>query len=156
MLRVDILLILTVFIFTGCGDSESSVHNQGKDCISCHSSFDSGVTIFNSLDASDRNATDTANGYKVRLVLDDGNTISYVKGRGDGNFYWKGDEGTINDFTVEILDENGKVVNKSRENSHNVGRLRCNSCHTQDGLNNAPGRVVSYDYNKLLSNIIDK
>jgi len=30
--------------------------------------------------------------------------------------------------------------------SHDVGHLACNSCHTQNGLNGAAGRIVTFNY----------
>jgi len=163
------LLLGSIFIpfFIGCegitGDDDGNqiVHNQGINCLQCHSSgehsFNSGATIYTILDGENYDSTKVANGSRVRLVLDTGATLTYVQGNGYGNVLWRGDVGAINNFTAEILDSTGKVVNSSRTNSHNVGRLACNACHTKNGLNGAPGRIVNYNfYGTLVSKIQTK
>ena len=141
------------------GTASQVVHNQGKNCLSCHSSgnnmFISGVTIYKSLNGADYDANVVYDTYNVRLVLDNGQVINYLRGNGSGNKFYNGNQGAINNFTSQIVDSSGRVVNSSNKNSHSVGRLACNSCHTSSGLNGAPGRVVGYNYyNKTLSSKI--
>ena len=141
--------ILLIPFFSACEDEGNSVvHNQGKNCLECHS-FTSAATIYTDLRGKYNTNVGTANGFTVQLLLDNGSTIQYRQGNGHGNVLWKGDAGTLNDFTAQVLDTNGKVVNSSKKNSHNVGRLACNVCHSELGLNGAPGRIVSYQFYTL-------
>lgn len=152
MKKVYILsAILAIGILSGCGDSEfSAQHNQGKNCLECHS-FKSGATIFKKADAKNYDEKAVAQGYSVQLKLDNGEIIKFDKGNGLGNFKYSGDTSKIDRFTPQIVDKDGNVVNQSSQNSHDITRLACNSCHTQEGLNGAPGRIVNFD---LLHNIV--
>ena len=147
----NLLVCSSLLLLSGCevGENEfSATHNQGKNCLECHS-FTSGVTLYTKLHGKDKTVSDVAKDYNVQLKLDSGEIITYRKGNGYGNRLYKGDQGAINDFTPQVVDANGKVVNQSKY-PHNVGRMACNSCHTQEGLNGAPGRVVNYDYYNAL------
>ncbi len=147
------LALIPLFIGCGEGDESSARHNQGRNCLSCHS-FTSGATVFQSIDAMNDDETEAAQGYMIQLLLDSGEIIMYANGNGYGNVLYNGDQGVINDFTAQIIDSQGVVVNQSSVNSHHVGRLACNSCHTQEGLNGAPGRIVNFDVNNNLSSQI--
>jgi hypothetical protein len=156
--------LLLAFTLVGCGDGDDDdnkvVHNQGVNCLECHSSgkrsFDSGATVYTVINGANYDASKSAKNYTIRLLLEDGKHIVYSKGNGQGNARWRGDEGAINNFTAQVLNPNGKVVNQSSKNSHNVGRLACNGCHTQSGLNGAPGRIVNYDYSGSLASKLIK
>ena len=148
-----ILLILVPF-FIGCGEGDEfhTQHNQGKNCLECHG-FTSGATLYKKIDGANYAVDDVARGYSLQLRLESGAILKYSKGNGYGNKLYNGDQGAINNFTPQVVDANGTVVNQSSQNSHNVGRLACNRCHTQHGLNGAPGRIVNYDYFGNLSGI---
>ena len=142
---------LLLLFLVGCGEDENQVtHNQGIDCLQCHS-FTSGATIYKSLTGANYDSTNTAQEYNIQLLLETGEVITYSQGNGYGNKLYNGDAGAINNFTARVIDAQGKIVNQSATNSHNVGRLACNSCHTSSGLNNAPGRIVNYDYSGSLA-----
>ncbi len=146
--------ILLIPFISACEDEGNSVvHHQGQNCLSCHS-FTSAATIYNDLRGKYDTNVNTANGYTIQLLLDNGTTIKYRQGNGHGNVLWKGDAGDVNDFTAQVLDTNGNVVNRSEKNSHHVGRLACNICHSELGLNGAPGRIVSYQYKSLKKQIM--
>jgi len=155
--KTKILLGLALSLLTvGCEqEANSVVHNQGVNCLECHS-FSSAGTVYNNLRGKNNTSDGTANGYKIQLLLSNKQVIQYQQAIGHGNSLWNGDTGAINDFTAQIIDPNGKVGNSSLKNSHNVGRLACNSCHTQDGLNGAPGRLVNYTYYKTLAKKIQE
>lgn len=150
--RYLLVALAVIPLLIGCGEDEGNdiVHNQGRDCLACHSSgehsFTSGVTIYKSLNGADYDSDDVYDSYSVKLLLENGQILTYTKGNGLGNKIYSGDQGAIDNFTAQVVDSSGKVVNSSNTNSHSVGRLACNSCHTQSGLNNAPGRVVGFDY----------
>jgi len=147
------LLVVPFIVGCGEGDEFSAQHNQGKDCLTCHG-FTSGATVFQSLDSPNYDEHDAARGYSIQLLLDSGKTVKYSAGNGYGNVLYNGDGGEINNFTPQVIDEQGNIINQASTNSHDVGRLACNSCHTQEGLNGAPGRIVNFDYSgSLASNV---
>ena len=144
-----LLSLIAIPFMVGCEDENSASHNQGADCLACHG-FTSGATVFNKLNAKGGNSTDAASGYSIQLLLENNTTIRYSSSRGIGNVNYTG-SGNIGNFTAEVIDSSGNVVNKSLKNTHNDSRLHCNVCHSSSGLNNAPGRIVGYDYYKSLA-----
>jgi len=161
MKRELYMSLLAVALLTGCGsdsiiddddgDDGSVYHNPGSSCASCHSelgnkaegkSFRSGVTVYTTLSSST-----PVDGYLVRLLMDDGNSVDYKVGRGRGNansgLYDTALDGySSNSYTVQLLNSSGTVVKSSGLNTHDSARLDCNSCHRAVGLNNAPGEVT--------------
>ncbi len=125
------------------GEEEDIVgrHNQGMQCISCHSF--GGGTVFAKLKAADNDVNSAAVYHTVVLLFEDGSSLRAPRGKGSGNFqlppHLRGK------FTALVVDGNGKTVNKSLELSHTQDRYNCNSCHTQNGASGAPGRVVNYN-----------
>jgi len=140
------LVLLNFLVGCGEGDEFQAKHNQGKNCLECHN-FTSGATIFKSLKAVNDDENNAAQGYSIQLLLDSGEIVKYTAGNGYGNVLYNGDSGAIDNFTSQVIDAQGKVVNQSVKNSHTVGRLACNRCHTQNGLNGAPGRIVNFNLN---------
>ncbi len=110
--------------------------------------FDSGATIFTTLDANNSDATKAAYGYSIQLLLEDGTTERYNLGEGTGNVYASFNAGITN-FTAQVLDPQGNIVNSSKDYSHDASRFDCNSCHTPTGSNGAPGRITSFKYMPL-------
>lgn len=148
------IFIIFSFLFLSLSFSDDDrIHNQGVSCITCHGDgkresdeelIRVGGTIFTTLDAS--NYTAGALNHNIRLLYSD-NTTKTFKIEDDneliGNFY----SGTLptKDFTAQVLDSKGAVVNSSSTNSHKAsGFSDCNSCHTASGKNSAPGRVVNF------------
>jgi mono/diheme cytochrome c family protein len=142
-------------------DGEDAYHNQGVSCATCHSTsaatnygddsssndevFDSGATIYTSLTAANNDAAKAAYGYSLRLLLNDGTTVSYRIGNGTGNVNATFNAG-ITSYTAQVINTRGEVVNSSSTNSHDASRFDCNSCHTATGANGAPGRITSFQY----------
>ena len=125
----------------GSGDSDGKgssgsggSHNEGKNCLSCHN-FASAGTVFNSLKAA--NNTPGAAGYRIKLST---GTV-YGSARGTGNSV--ASSFPSGNFTAQVMDPNGNIVNSSADMSHNGSRRACNSCHTASGNNGAPGRITS-------------
>jgi hypothetical protein len=130
-------------------DSNSSLHNQGKSCLSCHGSttvsdyrFTSGGTVFTTIDAADDNTSAYATGYLIQLTMSSGGeVITYLPRLGCGNSHTLTSIDTS--FTAQVVDENGTVVNWSGTD-HGIGRLDCNSCHTAEGTRGALGRITNF------------
>jgi len=149
----SIAVLACMTLFNGCegigdDDDDDVIHYQGKDCMTCHSSgeyaFNSGGTVFTRLNGADEDINAVAVNHTLRLVLESGLSLTYTKGMGYGNAHWRGDVGAIDSFTAQVLDPNGAVVNSSNPNSHHVGMLACNTCHSATGANGAPGRIINY------------
>ena len=125
-----------------------SYHNQGRACLDCHGpgdeeSFVSGATVYTALDAT--TADQYANGYTLRLVLDNGQNLNYGRARGTGNTYSDDTRILSYRFTAQVVDSSGNVVNASATDSHDGSRVDCNTCHTSTGSGNpkAPGRITT-------------
>ncbi|RUM31592.1 MAG: hypothetical protein DSY32_01000 [Aquifex sp.] len=141
-----VLFSLSLMLLSCGGEGEEGgpvgSHYQGQDCGRCHDF--SGGTVFTQLHApsSERYA---AAYHTVKLIFKNGKTYTAPIGRGTGNF--RIPKGNLQDsFTVVVLDKNGKEVNRSLDYLHTPDRFACNTCHTQNGKNGAPGRIVNYNY----------
>lgn len=153
MKKFIIPILITSALFMGC-DEESEegangIHNQGQDCLVCHGiggseepQLSSGATVFTKLNALNNDTSSYAKGYTIKLLLSDGKSVRFSSGLGDGNSKTSATLGGY-DFTAQVVDSSGNVVNSSATNSHNSNRLACNSCHTSRGANNAPGRIIN-------------
>jgi len=117
----------------GSNDSGGS-HNEGRNCLDCHS-FASAGTVFTSLNAA--NNTPGAGGYRIKLST---GTV-FGTARGTGNSYTNSFPST--NYTAQVIDPNGNIVNSSADMSHDASRRACNSCHTASGNSGAPGRITS-------------
>jgi len=154
-MKLKYIALLVLPFFIGCeGDEDSITHNQGKDCIACHSNFTSAGTIFSKIDASDNDSSNVNDSYNIRLTSNTGVVVSFESGRGRGNKKIQSSLSSFDTFTAEVVDASSKVVNSSNKNSHTNSRFRCNTCHSKSGINGAPGRIVGFDYtNSLKANI---
>jgi len=146
-----ILLGLTVIVLiSGCELGEDSdddilgTHNQGKDCQSCHSNFTISGTVFTKIDAPNGDVSSAASNHTLKLALEEGTEIIFIKGYGSGNAYTSANMDTVGAFTAQVIDTNNKVVNSSNTLSHDGDMLRCNACHTQTGVSGAPGRIINF------------
>jgi len=114
--------------------SSNRSHNEGKNCLTCHS-FASAGTVFHSLHAA--NNTNGASGYRIKLSAG----IVYDSARGTGNSRTSSFPNTK--FTAQVMNPSGNIVNSSADMSHDGSRRACNSCHSASGNNGAPGRITS-------------
>lgn len=139
-------------------------HYQGVSCSQCHSPdagvfdyeyeeekyyekdedelFNIGGTIFNSIDAQDGDVNSASLYHYVVLKTEYGSYKANI-GAGIGNFYLN--KGISQPFLPQVYDNRGNLVN-SALTYHKPSHVDCNSCHTSEGRNGAPGRIVSYDY----------
>jgi predicted CxxxxCH...CXXCH cytochrome family protein len=123
-----------------------SSHNQGHACLECHGPggeerFESGATVYTALNAT--TSAQYANGYLIRLVLENGQQFNYRSGRGTGNSYSEDSRMLSYRFTAQVVDSSGSVVTSSATDSHDYTRVDCNTCHTSTGNNGAPGRITT-------------
>lgn len=158
IISVTAVVVMTLTTI-GCGsdvtdpsENNSSLHNQGQGCLNCHGintltlyPFTSGGTVFTKLDAADDNISAYATGYLIRLVMQtSGEVVTYLPRLGCANSHTLTSIDTS--FTAQVVDANGTVVNSSGINTHGIGKVNCNSCHTAVGKSGAPGRIVNYQY----------
>ncbi len=120
------------------GNDESPLMNPGEDCVACHASGEgphftlAGTVMGDMGDPDDCNGVD---GVIVRVTDADGN-LTELTTNSAGNFYTN-DPITL-PYTIE-LDRDGVTSSMSAEQEDGA----CAACHTAEGRNGAPGRVVA-------------
>lgn len=122
------------------GDHESPLMHPGGACIECHTqrhegpTFDVAGTVFTNVDEpTDCNGVKNM---KVEIVDANGDVVPLTTNAA-GNFYLnKSQSNLVFPITARVVD--GADV---RSMGTPVATGDCNSCHTQDGRNGAPGRV---------------
>jgi len=123
------------------GDRGSTVMHPGCACITCHDSsrgaplFGFAGTVFPSgHEPDDCNGANSATGARVVITDATGKQIS-VGVNSAGNFYSSATLRTP--FTAKlVMGAKERVMTASQTDGD------CNSCHTQDGLQGAPGRIT--------------
>jgi mono/diheme cytochrome c family protein len=125
------------------GNEGSSSMNPGKACISCHQSdgeaplFSVAGTLYptgHEPDLCNGVSANTANGASVVIVGADGRTLTLTPNRA-GNF---SSENTVKTpYTAKVTYQGRERVMLTAQTSGD-----CNSCHTPNGANGAPGRIA--------------
>jgi hypothetical protein len=125
------------------GNEESPRMNPGQDCLGCHSEL--GVekeqvvlagTVFGAYD--ERNNCYGVPGVTVQIT-DSTNTVFQTMSNEAGNFILSAAGGPITPpYSAKLLYEG-----RERKMAPMQINLSCNSCHTQSGLNGAPGRILA-------------
>jgi hypothetical protein len=125
------------------GDHESPEMHPGRACITCHSRegeaprFSIGGTVFPTAhEPDDCNGSNGSAGAPRVVITDARGAVLELAVNSAGNFFH---EGTI------ALPFSAKVVagGKERAMSKKQTTGDCNSCHTVDGANDAPGRIMA-------------
>jgi len=129
---------------------------QGQACIACHNRGGEGDivrfggTLSSYIHTPDKQYYQDLSAYSVNLVGNKGSDFSAsvqsaASTTGHNNFYKSTSYHFVEgeSFTVYIKDANNNTLNQSGTNTHNSStHTDCNNCHTKDGKNNAPGRVL--------------
>lgn len=119
------------------GNEGSARMHPGRDCIECHSRgegprFDLAGTVQGAIhDPDDCNGIDNV----IVHVTDANGTVTDLTTNSAGNFYIR--SGLVTPYTIAI-EYNGHT--RTMEGAQTDGA--CASCHTEDGTEGAPGRVV--------------
>jgi len=108
----------------------------GNDCKGCHSFTIAGTVYPTAHEPNNCDGT-AAGGIKVVVTGADGSTITLTPSATSGNFYSNSTVKTP--FTAKVTNSAGAV--RMMVASQTAGN--CNSCHTQDGGNGAPGRIMA-------------
>ena len=104
----------------------------GDSCASCHNFF--GGTVYPT--AHEPTLCDGENGGAATVVITDAKgTVTTLQVNSVGNFY------TTSQIATPF---HAKVVNGSKERDMVAAQTdgSCNSCHTEQGSNGAPGRIM--------------
>lgn len=121
------------------GESESPNMLPGETCIGCHREEDDGPrgaagTVYLTLDEPDHCYGMPA----LTVQITDANGITHrTTTSPSGNFYFE--EQIATPFTAKVIDrDGGESVMLTAQTETD-----CNSCHTAEGLNLAPGRIIA-------------
>jgi mono/diheme cytochrome c family protein len=119
------------------GDHGSPLMHPGGNCIDCHSSgegprFAVAGTVMKA--SNDDENCDGVSGVSVVITGADGQKISLTT-NGAGNFYSNSAVATPYKVT---LTANGKTRSMAASQTD----LNCMNCHTAEGANGAPGRIL--------------
>lgn len=121
------------------GNDGSSTMRPGVACINCHTqeggpSFKIAGTVYPTAHEPD-NCDGVANGVTV-VVTDANGTVTNLSVNGVGNFYSRAQ--VVAPFHVKVTSGN-----RERAMSASLTAGDCNSCHTVNGANGAPGRIMA-------------
>ena len=123
------------------GDRGSPLMHPGRACFTCHPSVNglsfavAGTIYPTAHEPDDCNGVNAASGAVIRLT--DGNGVTHeLKANDAGNFYFAGEL---------PLPYRASVVARGLERAMVAPQTTgdCNSCHTEAGKDNAPGRIVA-------------
>ena len=126
-------------------DKDSPLMNPGRSCVKCHAEtndeghapfYKVAGTVMQSLHDSD----DCRGAPQMTIVLTDANETEWVMvGNSAGNFWLDPTaEVAMPLKTARIIDEHGN----ERVKQVKVSDGDCASCHTRDGADGAPGRLI--------------
>ncbi|MFO0577765.1 MAG: carboxypeptidase-like regulatory domain-containing protein [Polyangia bacterium] len=124
------------------GEHESSLMQPGSDCIDCHSRRRGdapALALAGTVYGAANEPTDCLGvaGATVRITDAAGQRLDLVSNRA-GNFYITSKKARIAlPFRAEIL-----FADRTRKMMSAQCRTSCNSCHTQTGQEQAPGRIL--------------
>jgi mono/diheme cytochrome c family protein len=112
--------------------------HPGGDCIGCHKQNGEGpvFTVAGTVMADPAEDTDCngVSGVTVEITGADGQVIELVT-NGAGNFYTE--QAVATPYSVKIRKDNAERAMSAAQTETN-----CASCHTAEGANGAPGRIL--------------
>jgi hypothetical protein len=126
-------------------DEGSERMNPGEACISCHTNEDDAPTFLlagtvypTAHEPNDCNSVAPATDAEV-VITDAMNQVFVLEVNAVGNFFLEDEDATlVPPFTAKVV-----LGGEERQmfTPQTIGD--CNSCHTQDGANGAPGRILA-------------
>jgi hypothetical protein len=122
------------------GDSESALMRPGMSCIGCHAKgegprFQIAGTVYTNLDEKDEYFG--VEGLTVQVTDAKGKVAKYETNKA-GNFYSGRFSSLKAPFAVKVLGKKGENAMNSPAPSGD-----CASCHTAEGTEGAPGRIIA-------------
>jgi hypothetical protein len=120
------------------GDHGSSRMHPGAACIDCHdSNFGPSLSFAGTVYPSAHEPDDCNGASGIQVVITDADGIPHtLNTNAAGNFY------STSNYSLPFT---AKVVSGGAERAMIAPQMTgdCNSCHTQDGTMDAPGRIVA-------------
>ncbi len=128
------------------GNRESPDMHPGGACISCHTSgegegprFTFAGTVFPSAhEPDDCNGTDGSSAMTQVVITDANGTTFTLDVNSVGNFSYTARTAPVMPYLAKVVSGGNERVMTDKQTTGD-----CNSCHTQDGANNAPGRIMA-------------
>jgi hypothetical protein len=120
------------------GDRESSLMHPGVACISCHSisggpRFALAGTVYPT--AHEPDDCNGKSGIQVVITGSDGSSVT-LNANSAGNFYSRG--GVTFPYTAKVVQGGNERAMTTPQSDGD-----CNGCHTENGDNGAPGRIMA-------------
>jgi hypothetical protein len=125
-------------------DKDSPLMNPGRSCIGCHVEnndaaqapfYTAAGTVMQDLHDGD----DCAGAPELTVILTDADGTEWpMPGNSVGSFWLAPDSPVAMPYTARIVD----LAGNERVKQDPVSDGDCASCHTQDGANGAPGRLL--------------
>lgn len=122
------------------GDRESPLMHPGGNCIDCHERERGPDLVIAGTVYEGYHQADDCNGIRgVTVEVRDASGAVRTKETNDaGNFYWTARELELDPpYTVRLLIDDKVVASMASEQTD----PNCMNCHTQEGANDAPGRI---------------
>jgi hypothetical protein len=126
------------------GNNESPNMHPGGACINCHSSgegprFTFAGTVFPSAhEPDDCNGVNGSSPAAQVIVTDANNATFTMTVNSVGNFSYSGRTAPVMPYTAKVVRGGNERIMTAQQTTGD-----CNSCHTQDGANDAPGRIMA-------------
>jgi mono/diheme cytochrome c family protein len=134
------------------GNSPSPFMHPGRACLSCHGGGDGGIafdggpgqaaplfvlggTVYPTAHEPDECNGGVQMDQAVIVITDAGGQVLTLAANQVGNFFWAGP--VMMPYTAKLVYEGCERIMASPQ-----GTGDCNRCHTQDGDNGAPGRIL--------------
>lgn len=128
------------------GDRESPNMHPGGACISCHTSgggegprFTFAGTVFPSAhEPDDCNGLDGSSAMAQVIITDASGSTFTLNVNSVGNFSYESRTAPVMPYTAKVVSGGNERIMTAKQTTGD-----CNSCHTQDGANDAPGRIMA-------------
>ncbi len=127
------------------GNRESPLMNPGRACLDCHGggggeapAFQLGGTVYPTGHEPDLCYGGSSSGQATVVITDAAGLVVNLTTTSDGNFYYSARSAALQlPYTARVMFQGRVRAMAAAQQDGN-----CNSCHTQDGANGAPGRIV--------------
>jgi hypothetical protein len=119
---------------------EGSTMRPGQDCMRCHGGGEEGLALAGTVFGALHDQDDCYGNRSVVVeITENGGRVTRLTTNSTGNFYISSEEGgsVSTPYTAKVLFEGRERLMVGPQTN-----TSCNYCHTEAGINGAPGRVV--------------
>jgi hypothetical protein len=126
-------------------DKDSPLMNPGRSCVGCHAELNDPVhaplyTVAGTVMADAHEDEDCRGVPEMTVVLTDADGTEWnMTGNSAGNFWLDPDVVVAMPYTARVIDREGN----ERIKQSPVSEGDCASCHTREGAEGAPGRILA-------------